>query len=43
MRLRYRAIARHYRELADRDERIDKAKMAERLEQFKLTRREAAE
>jgi hypothetical protein len=37
-RLRYRIIARHYRELADRDERSDKANMAETLEQLKLKR-----
>ena len=43
VRLRYRIIARHYRELADRDERNDKAKMAEHLETLKLARREAAE
>ena len=43
VRLRYRIIARHYRELADRDARNDKAKMAERLEMLKLARREAAE
>lgn len=43
VRLRYRIIAGHYRELADRDERSDKAKMAERLELLKLARREAAE
>jgi hypothetical protein len=36
------SFARHYRELADRDERTDKAKMAERLELLKLARREAA-
>jgi hypothetical protein len=43
VRLRYRIIAHHYRELADRDERNDKAKMVERLEVLKLARREAAE
>jgi hypothetical protein len=43
VRLRYRIIAHHYRELADRDERNDKAKMVERLEMFKLARKEAAE
>ena len=42
-RLRYRIIAHHYRELADRDERNDKAKMVERLEMLKLARREASE
>ena len=39
VRLRYRIIAHHYRELADRDKRSDKAKVAERLEQLKLARR----
>ncbi len=39
-RLRYRIIARHYRELADRDERADKARMAEHLELLSLKRRE---
>jgi hypothetical protein len=39
---RYRAIARHYSELADREERADKARMAERLRQLKLKREEAA-
>jgi len=41
--LRYHIVARHYRELADRDERGDKAKMAERLELLKFARPEAAE
>jgi hypothetical protein len=43
VRLRYRIIAHHYRELADRDERNDQAKMVERLEMLKLARREAPE
>ncbi len=42
-RLRYRIIAQHYRELADRDERSDKARMAETLDLLKLKRRQAAE
>jgi hypothetical protein len=42
-RLRYRIVARHYRELADREERSDKARMAEHLELLKQKRREAAE
>ena len=42
-RLRYRIIARHYRELANREERADKARMAQRLELLKLKRRQAAE
>ncbi len=39
---RYRAIARHYSQLADREERADKARMAERLAQLRLKREEAA-
>jgi hypothetical protein len=42
VRLRYRIVARHYSELADREERSDKAKMAERLKQLKQKRAEAA-
>jgi hypothetical protein len=42
-RLRYRIIAHHYRELADRDERSDKARMAEHLKLLTLKRRQAAE
>jgi hypothetical protein len=42
-RIRYRIIARHYRELAEREERADKARVAEHLELLKLKRREAAE
>ena len=42
-RLRYRIIAQHYRALADRDERSDKARMAETLELLRLKRRQAAE
>ena len=40
---RYRTIARHYKELADREERMDKARMAERLERLKLERESTAE
>ncbi len=40
---RYRTIARHYRELADREERADKARMAERIERLRLERQKAAE
>ena len=39
---RYRAIASHYSELADREERADKARTAERLKQLKLKREEVA-
>jgi hypothetical protein len=42
VRLRYRLIARHYRELAERDEQADKARMANRLERLKLQRQQAA-
>jgi len=40
VRLRYRIIARHYAELADRDERSDKARMTERLERLRAKRQE---
>jgi hypothetical protein len=40
---RCRTIARHYRELAEREERADKARMAEHLELLRLRRRKAAE
>lgn len=39
---RYRAIARHYSELAEREEQADKARMAVRLAQLRLKRRDAA-
>jgi hypothetical protein len=42
-RLRYRIIAQHYRELADRDEHSDKARVAQTLELLRRKRREAAE
>ena len=42
-RLRYRIVAHHYNELADREEQSDKARMAEHLELLRLKRREAAE
>jgi len=41
VRLRYRIIARHYSELADREERSDKAKMAEHLGRLKEQRAKA--
>ena len=41
VRLRYRIIARHYKELADREERADKAKMTERIEQLQRQRQHA--
>jgi hypothetical protein len=39
VRLRYRIIAQHYKALADREERADQTRMAERLERLKLERR----
>ena len=36
--LRYRAIARHYTELAEREETLDKVRTAERLELLKVKR-----
>jgi hypothetical protein len=42
-RFRYRIIARHYRELANREEQADKARMAQHLELLRLKRRKAAE
>jgi hypothetical protein len=41
--VRYRIVARHYRELANREEQSDKARVAEHLELLKLKRREAVE
>jgi hypothetical protein len=40
VRLRYRLVARHYRELAERDEQADKARMADRLARLKLQRQQ---
>ncbi|MFZ1152031.1 MAG: hypothetical protein WAR76_20235 [Xanthobacteraceae bacterium] len=40
---RYRTIARHYSELADREEQWDKARMAERLKRLRLQREKMAE
>jgi len=42
VRLRYRIVARHYRDLADRDEQADKARMAARIERLRLQRQGAA-
>jgi hypothetical protein len=39
---RYRIIARHYGELADREEQADKARMAKRLRELRLKRQDAA-
>ena len=42
VRLRYRIIARHYRELVDREEQADKRRMADRIEQLRRRRQHAA-
>jgi hypothetical protein len=38
---RYRIVARHYRDLADREEQADKARMTERIEQLRHQRQQA--
>jgi hypothetical protein len=38
---RYRIIARHYRELADREEQADKARITERIKRVRLRRQQA--
>jgi hypothetical protein len=42
VRLRYRIVARHYRELEEREEQADKARFAERMERARLQRQQAA-
>jgi hypothetical protein len=42
VRLRYRIAARHYRELAEREEKTDKVRMAERLKQLRAQRQKPA-
>jgi hypothetical protein len=42
VRLRFRIVARHYRDLADREEKADKTKFAERIERARLQRQPAA-
>jgi hypothetical protein len=42
VRLRFRIIARHYRELAEREEQADKARMADRLTRLRLQRQQPA-
>jgi hypothetical protein len=42
VRLRYRIVARHYRELAEREDKADKARMAERLERLRVQRQKPA-
>jgi hypothetical protein len=39
---RYRSIARHYSDLADREEQADKTRMAARLEQLRQKRQETS-
>jgi hypothetical protein len=40
VRLRYRIVARHYRQLAEREEQADKARMADRIARLKLQRQQ---
>jgi hypothetical protein len=42
VQLRFRIIARHYRELMDRELQADKARFAERMERASLQRQQAA-
>jgi hypothetical protein len=42
VRLRYRTIAGHYHELAEREEQADQARVAECLERLRLQRQQAA-
>ena len=42
VRLRYRVVARHYRELAAREEQADKARLAERIERARRQHPRAA-
>ena len=42
IRLRFGIIARHYRELMDRELQVDKARFAERMERARLQRQQAA-
>jgi hypothetical protein len=42
VRLRYRIVASHYRELVEREEKADKAMMAELIERARLQRQPAA-
>ena len=41
VRVRYRVIARHYRDLADREEQSDKARIAKHLALLRQKRRQA--
>jgi hypothetical protein len=40
---RYRIVARHYRELAEREEQADKARIAERIARVRRERRQTAQ
>jgi len=42
LRLHFRIIARHYRDLADREEQADKGRMAERIARLRLRRQQTA-
>jgi hypothetical protein len=42
VRLRYRIVARHYRELAEREEQADKIRIVELIKRAKLRRQQAA-
>lgn len=42
VRLRYRIIARHYRELAEHEEQADRARITERIKRVRLQRQKAA-
>jgi hypothetical protein len=43
VRLRYRIVAWHYRELAEREEQADKARIATRIQQIRLQRRQTTQ
>jgi hypothetical protein len=42
VRLRYRTVASHYRALVEREEKADKARMAELIERARLQRQQTA-
>jgi Zn-dependent oligopeptidase len=42
VRLRYRVVASHYRDLVEREEKADKAMMTELVERARLQRQQAA-
>ena len=43
VRLRYRIVAGHYRELAEREENADKARVSARIERLRLQRQQTAQ